>query len=97
MASIYMFKPLSTFLLPGPLINLSIIDNFSAEFFLGMLGIEPWGLLGEKQVRYATPGFISSLGWNRIEEFFAWGQIVFPLRHFPGKVSFTLNVVKVGI
>ena len=34
------FKPLSTFLLAAPFMNLSKIDNFSSEQILGMLGPE---------------------------------------------------------
>ena len=43
MGLINIFKPLSTFLLPAPLINLSNINNFSSEIILGMRGIKPWG------------------------------------------------------
>ena len=42
MGSIYIFKPLSTFLYPALLINLSNADNFSSEFVLETVGIEPW-------------------------------------------------------
>ena len=38
MSSIYIFKPLSTFLYVAPLINLSNIDNFSSKIFLGNAG-----------------------------------------------------------
>ena len=51
MGSINIFKPLSTFLKPELLINLSNIENFSSEFFWERCKSNP-GLLGEKQVCY---------------------------------------------
>ena len=41
MAPINIFKPLSTFLSPAPMINLSDINNFSSEIFIGTVGIDP--------------------------------------------------------
>ena len=40
MVSFNIFKPLSAFLLAAQLINLSNIDIFSSEIFLGILRIE---------------------------------------------------------
>ena len=42
MGLINIFKPLSTFLQPTLLINLSNIDNFSSDKNWGIAGIEPW-------------------------------------------------------
>ena len=41
MGLIDIIKPLSTFLLAAPIINLNNMDNFFLWKFLGMLGIEP--------------------------------------------------------
>ena len=69
MGSIIIFKPLSTFLKPAPFINLSNIDSFTAEFFLEILGIEPW-LVGEKQVCYLC--YAAPLNTKKL--FFYFGQ-----------------------
>ena len=54
MGLITFIKPLSTFLLPALLINLSNSKkNFFLNFF-GTQGTEPW-LLGEKQVQCSPP------------------------------------------
>ena len=55
MGSINIFKPLSTFLLPAPLINLSKIDHFSFQIYFGMLGIKPGAAGWEASMCYAAP------------------------------------------
>ena len=58
MGSINIFKPLSTFLQPDPLINLINVDNFPSENIPEMLGIEP-GAAGWEAIMpplcYAAP------------------------------------------
>ena len=56
------FDPLfqATIHFPAPLINLSNIDNFSSENFLGTLGIEPRAAVPEARMLplcYAAPTY----------------------------------------
>ena len=53
----FFFKPLFTFFLRTPLINLSNMDNFPIEIFWGMLGIEP-----------GTTGWLAAPQSNKIVE-----------------------------
>ena len=62
MVLINLFKPLSTFLKPVPLINLSKVGNFSSWIFL--LGIE-LGVAGSRS-KYANHCAMVSTNWTQI-------------------------------